>query len=364
MAILIDNNENWVFPTTRYQGSKRKLLPWIYENIKDIKFDSAIDLFGGTCSVSYLLKRMGKSVTYNDYLKFNYYKGKAIIENNGTTLTADDIKFLTMKSESSGNYKFVQNTFSGIYYLDSENKWIDSVIANINDLHLKYRDNELDYKKALAYYALFESCLVKRPFNLFHRKNLNLRTNDVPRNFGNKTTWEKPFDLCFNQFANEANQLVFANSKKNIAINVDALKVEENNFDLVYIDPPYFLGDKSDVECDYRRMYHFLEGLTHYDTWGNLIDYNSTNLHLRNNGNRWVEKNTLLQNFEKLISKFKNSTIVISYKSPGIPSEEEIMLILKNYKTKVQILKREYNYALNKSNGQAGENIELLIVGS
>ena len=40
------------------------------------------------------------------------------------------------------------------------------------------------------------------------------------------------------------------------------------------------------------------------------------------------------------------------------------MLILKNYKTKVQILKREYNYALNKSNGQAGENIELLIVGS
>ena len=33
------------FPTTRYQGSKRKILPWIYKNLKDLEFDTALDAF-------------------------------------------------------------------------------------------------------------------------------------------------------------------------------------------------------------------------------------------------------------------------------------------------------------------------------
>ena len=40
--------KEWKFPSTRYQGSKRKLLPWIYENVKDIQFESVVDLFGGS----------------------------------------------------------------------------------------------------------------------------------------------------------------------------------------------------------------------------------------------------------------------------------------------------------------------------
>jgi adenine-specific DNA methylase len=363
MAILEENINIGAFPTTRYQGSKRKLLSWIYENIKDIEFETAIDLFGGSCSVSYLLKKMDKSVTFNDYLKFNYYKGKAIIENSNTYLTPDDVKFLIRQRGDSDN-KFIQETFSGFYYLDTENEWIDSVISNIYDLEDKYKNSELEYKRALAYYSLFESCLIKRPFNLFHRKNLNLRINDVPRNFGNKTTWEKPFDLCFKQFANEVNSLVIANGRVNAAINADALTIENNHYDLVYIDPPYFFIDKSNVECDYRIMYHFLEGISNYDKWGELIDYQSHTLRLRNNGNRWIEKSTVLQNFEELIGKFRNSTIVISYKSPGIPTEEEITALVRKYKTNVRINKSDYIYALNKSNGQAGENIELLIIGT
>ena len=35
------------FPKTRYQGSKLKILGWIWENIKDLKFNSALDAFGG-----------------------------------------------------------------------------------------------------------------------------------------------------------------------------------------------------------------------------------------------------------------------------------------------------------------------------
>ena len=42
------------FPQTRYQGSKYKLLPFLYEHISKLQFNSALDLFSGTSSVSYL----------------------------------------------------------------------------------------------------------------------------------------------------------------------------------------------------------------------------------------------------------------------------------------------------------------------
>ena len=36
-------------------------------------------------------------------------------------------------------------------------------------------------KQALAYFALFQSCIIKRPYNLFHRKNLYVRTKEMKR---------------------------------------------------------------------------------------------------------------------------------------------------------------------------------------
>ncbi len=47
-----------IFPSTRYQGSKLKIVDWIWENIKDLEFNTALDAFGGTGCVAYLLKRV------------------------------------------------------------------------------------------------------------------------------------------------------------------------------------------------------------------------------------------------------------------------------------------------------------------
>jgi len=110
------------FPTTRYQGSKRKLLPWLYKHITPLKFKSVLDVFGGTASVSYLFKKMGKQVTYNDYLKFNYYVGKSLIENNKVVLNIEDIEFFLKKHKSVKYGNFVQTTFKNIYYTDEENE--------------------------------------------------------------------------------------------------------------------------------------------------------------------------------------------------------------------------------------------------
>jgi hypothetical protein len=50
-------DETHPFPSTRYQGSKNKITDWIWEEIKDLNFQTVLDAFGGTGSVSHLLKR-------------------------------------------------------------------------------------------------------------------------------------------------------------------------------------------------------------------------------------------------------------------------------------------------------------------
>lgn len=49
-----------VFPSTRYQGSKSKLVDWIKYYTQGLKFDSVLDAFGGTGSVAYMYKKLGR----------------------------------------------------------------------------------------------------------------------------------------------------------------------------------------------------------------------------------------------------------------------------------------------------------------
>ncbi len=57
------------FPRTRYQGSKYKLQNWIKHHLENLDFQTALDAFSGTCSISYTIKEMGKTVYSNDLLK-------------------------------------------------------------------------------------------------------------------------------------------------------------------------------------------------------------------------------------------------------------------------------------------------------
>lgn len=231
------------FPATRYQGSKRKLLDWIWENVHALRFDTVLDVFGGTGAVSYLFKSAGKQVIYNDYLRFNHVIGQALIENATTMLTPTDIECVLAVHAGADYPHFIQTTFHDIYYPDAENAWLDRVVFNINH----YLSDPL--KQALARFALFQACIVKRPYNLFHRANLYMRTASVQRSFGNKTTWDTPFDDHFRAFAQEANRAVFDNGRQNIALCVDALGTPQGA-DLVYLDPPYL--NQQGVGVDYH----------------------------------------------------------------------------------------------------------------
>lgn len=338
------------YPSTRYSGSKRRLLDWIWENVSDLEFNNVLDVFGGTGSVSLLFKTKGKTVYYNDLLKFNQIIGKAIVENSETTVTDEEVDSV-LSFNGKPNIIFIQDQYSGVYFLDNENIWLDYAIQKIS----KVRD---EYKRSILMASLFQACLAKRPFNLFHRKNLYIRTAKVVRTFGNKTTWETPFPVLVRKYVTQYNNAVFSNRRKNRVIGgCHALDVMRKT-DLVYLDPPYFSG-KTSQGINYFNFYHFLEGLADYSNWETRLNPVTEMINISNQQqvSSFTKKSEILTSFEKLIANFSDRIIVLSYQSEGLPSREELLRIFRENGKKVKVFEKEHRYALS-----AKKTTELLFV--
>ncbi|HEY9166631.1 MAG TPA: DNA adenine methylase [Candidatus Kryptonia bacterium] len=355
-AVLDENIRLADFPSTRYQGSKRKMLAWIWENLREIPFKTALDGFGGTASVSYLLKKMAKRVTYNDKLRFNYLIGRALIENSRIKLTMEDVEWLLAEHDDVAYSNFVVDNFKGKYFRDSENQWLDKVNSNLMQFKMLLPGPD-QYKVDLAYYALFQASLMKRPFNLFHRENLSIRTRRVKRTFGNKKTWETPFDDLFRRFALEANKLVIDNDVSCSAVNYSIFDINPEEFDLVYLDPPYLRLKGGNETSNYFKCYHFLEGMSNYSSWSDVLN------RFQEDGKSDFGLDDIHLTFERMLERFKGSKIVLSYKKSGAPSIEYICRLLKKLGKKVYTRSIHYSYALNHQNGDAKKNREYLIFG-
>jgi adenine-specific DNA methylase len=340
-----------IFPSTRYQGSKAKIADWIWRQIAEKDFVTCLDAFGGTGAVAYRLKQEGKQVTYNDILRFNYYIGQALIENNHEILEPHETESLLRRHGDLRYPTFIQDAFHDIYFTDEENAWIDQTVTNIRQL-------ASPYKFAIAFFALCQACLIKRPYNLFHRKNLYVRLADVERSFGNKTTWDKPFEELFRAFVDEANRAVFDNGQENRAVNFDAVQVP-GEYDLVYIDTPYI--SKSGTAVDYFNFYHFLEGLTMYDDWGQHVDYKSKHRRLLPRRSVWADRSRIHSAFDSLFRRYRSGIIVASYRNDGIPSGSELLASLKKYKRNVRVKRYgHYKYVLSTNS----KSQEILLIGT
>jgi len=349
LTLDLPDIETEFIPGTRYQGSKAKVVQWIWEHIQELPFDTVLDAFGGTGVVGYWLKQKGKQVTYNDILWFNYLIGLALIENNTVHLSTDDIEKLLFRQPGLEYRTFIADTFRDIYYTDEENQWLDLVVQNIALL-------PDPYKRALAYYVLFQACLVKRPFNLFHRRNLYLRFADVERSFGNKTTWDTPFEGHFRSFVNEVNALVVDNGRANRTLNQDVWDIE-GDYDLVYIDPPYI--SRRGVGVDYHHFYHFLEGLARYEEWPTLVNYRSKHRRMKRVYNPWVDPGAIHDAFARLLDRFSSAILVVSYRADGIPSIGDLEEMMRQVKRHVRVHTLDgYQYVLSTR-----RTAEVLIVG-
>ena len=341
-------------PVTRYYGSKRRVVEKIGAVLQEnhVEYDTMLDLFGGTGIVSYYMARNGKAVIYNDILSFNCEIAKALLQSHKGVFTEPDAIQLLRRVPGREYQTIIEDLFDGIYYPREENQTIDTVVQNIAFLE--------DEKKASAYYVLFQSCMIKRPFNIFHRRNLNLRTGFTEARFGNKTTWEQSFECLFVKFTRELNEFQFEDLPQVEVVNMSALQCDREA-DLIYIDTPYF-RERQSAAITYHNRYHFLEGLMHYEAIPNHVNHEKVNLEIRFGENPEFEKrNHYLDDLQTLLGRHQQSTIALSYTSAGFPSIEELCEVVGRYKNDVLVCSLgNHPFALNRNNN---DRQEVLIIG-
>lgn len=336
-----------LFPSSRYMGSKHAILSFIYDVMKDLEFKTVLDAFSGSGAVSYLLKTMGKSVTSNDFLNFCFHTAQACVANGAEYLSSQEVEQLLVPRPESPD--FIAQTFRGLYFSDAENQLLDHLVTNIFQM-------ASPFKQSIAFAAIVRACLRRRPRGIF--TYTGVRYDDGRRDL--QISLEQHFREAVKLF----NSAVFDNGQPNIALNGDVFSLPENlHFDLVYLDPPY-VSPHSDN--DYSRRYHFVEGLVRYWQGLEILENTATRKFRRPRG-LFDSKQTIHQAFCDLFERFKDSIIVISYSSNGIPSKEELKELLLRYKSQVVVHEWDHRYSFGTHNHKVGDNQnevkEFLFVG-
>ena len=334
-----------LYPPTRFMGSKRKLLGEIWNVASRFEFDSVVDLFSGSGIVGYMFKSHGKTVISNDYMAMSATFTKAMVENNTVTLPIAEAEKLLIKQGEVDH--FVSDTFKDLYYTDEENELIDILRTNIAAI-----DDQ--YKKAIAMTALIRACTKKRPRGIF--------TYTGHRYDDGRKDLQKSLSQQFLEAVEAVNNAVFDNHKANKSVNGDAMALDVEKPDLVYIDPPYY-SPLSDNE--YVRRYHFIEGLAR-DWKGVEIQEHTKTKKFKSYPTPFSTKNGAYEAFDKLFSKFSGSILIVSYSSNSLPTQEDMVALMKKYKEHVEVVPVDYKYAFgNQADAKTHRNSvqEYLFIG-
>lgn len=335
------------FPTTRYYGSKRRQMDWMREELGRIEGCTALDAFGGTGAVSHLLSQLGWDVTYNDVFQFNTISARALFSSATVQLSTAGVEAILRAVQPRPG--FIHATFAGLYFTDEENAWLDGFMTALAQVEPACKD--------LLLHCLFQACLKKRPYNLFHRANLKLRQSQVEVQFGNRTTWEKSFAEHILSTFEEVRQM-----QRGLYGNVRVIagrSAEEitPGYDFVYVDPPYF--KRARATESYLSRYHFLEGLARYDEWPRLLDGGDRLRRIQASAvSEWTDKAALTGNIAALIQTHRKAKFALSYVSGEHPSEADLFTLFRDNFSRVRLSRRAYGRALSKQ-----KFVELLLVG-
>lgn len=323
------------YPSTRYMGSKAKLLSEIWGVASQFKFDHAMDLFAGSGVVGYMFKSQGKAVVSNDYMTFSNVFAKAMLENSSETLKEDDARELLIPKYKTDS--FVENTFAGLYFSDDENRLIDTLRANIAKIRSPY-------VRAIAMSSLIRACFKKRPRGIF--TYVGHRYDDGRKDLS------MTFEAQFLEAVNAINGAVFNNGKSHKAILGDAMSVDFGESGVVYIDPPYF-STLSDNE--YVRRYHFVEGLAR--NWeGVEIQQHTLTKKFKSYPTPFSSRQGAAAAFDILFRRHRNSILLVSYSSNSLPTLDEMVSLLSKHKNRVEVLPINYKYSVGNQAHKVGSN--------
>ena len=336
-----------LFPSSRYMGSKHAILPFIYDVMKDLEFVTVLDACSGSGAVSYLLKSMGKAVTSNDFLRFCYHTAQACVANSSEHLSEDEVNALF--SPHPAPQDFITRRFKGLYFTEAENRFLDNLSSHILEM-------TSPIKQSIALAAIVRACLRRRPRGIF--TYTGVRYNDGRRDL--QITLQEHFRSAVVMM----NRAIFENGQSHLALNCDIFQIPESlHFDLVYLDPPY-VSPHSDN--DYTRRYHFVEGLSRYWQGLEILEATATKKFARI-PSLFDSKKTIYEAFHRLFERYKDSIMIVSYSSNGIPSKDELLAMLAEYKSNVTVYECDHRYSFGTHNHKVNDNQnevkEFLFVG-
>lgn len=331
------------FPRLRYMGSKHRLIPHLQSIFASLEFATALDAFSGSGVVAYALKRMGKQVVTNDFLRFSATIGLATVANSRVTLSPSDIEAIL--APPADNRDFISTTFRGLYFDHNDLTFLDAAWSHIDQLSR--------YKQALAISALCLAAARKQPRGVF--TVTTLRYDDGRRSL------RLPLRDLFVEAVADYNGVVFDNGTRCTAVCEDVFRLSDAGHDLVYLDPPY--APPKDDNC-YIKRYHFLEGLSCY--WrGQRILERTVTKKLEKRFTPFSYKSTIDNALVRLFDKFSASTIVLSYGSNSVPDAPELIRMLRRFKRRVDVHRIPHRYSFG-THKQALRRLaeELIVVGT
>ena len=338
---------NYKFPEPQYLGAKYIHRAWIAQFIPT-DTHVALDAFGGSQSIAYLLKQFGKTTYTNDFLNFNYQIGKALIENSGELLTKEDIDILFSQNQNPSEYNLMEKLFSNLFFYPEEAALLDSFRSNVPRL-------QNTFKQSLSLSIMCRSMTRKVTMGHFAHTQALVYAADPVRVKRNRSLI-RPLKKIFLDLLPDYNAAVFNNQKSNKSFqeNILDLLPKLSNVDLVYFDPPY-----CNSHADYQSFYHLLETFVEY--WKDKQFVNGTKRYEPKRYSGFDKNSEAINSLRLMFEKSQHiPTWLVSYNNRSYPDIKTMVDIIKPYRN-VRVERKRYANGRGGKGSVAGSSEILLI---
>lgn len=288
--------------TIAYKGSKKKLLFNIYRYVEEINAETLFDGFSGTGIVSAFMRSKNITVDGNDLNYSSYIYGKVFLEGYDQEIVKNHLKEM---NNLSGKKDWLTENYSGVKFKNAKRK--DTVSGEFplafTEKNAMKLDDARNYIETLSINEEEKNALI---FSVI------LAANDVFNNTADqKSSFKTWLPKCLNDV--EFRLPTFINGPRGKQTNGDIMKMTNQKYDFVYLDPPYSNG------VLYSSCYHINDSIAIWDKPTLNYEYAlprpyRADFSIQDRGASFYSIKRIKEDFNKLISNFSSSKrIVISY---------------------------------------------------